>query len=93
MCREWLVNETTSNWHRNFYPKLNRLEKPLLVFKLRLNLDKVKSMLISRKRNQHVLNLSVNPTVIKVSKSTALLGVTISKDLSWCTHIQQVCAR
>ena len=60
---------------------------------LRLNLDKVKSMLISRKRNQHALNRSLNGHCIEQVNSFKLLGVTISKDLSWCTHIQQVCTR
>jgi len=60
---------------------------------LRLNLDKDQFMLISRKRNQHALNLPFKVPQIEQVNCFKLMGVTISKDLSWHTHIQQVCAR
>ena len=44
---------------------------------LRLNLNKVKSMLISRKRNQYALNLSLNGHCFEQVNCFKLLGVTL----------------
>ena len=62
--------------------------------KLRLNVAKTKSMVISRKRKPLTLNLSIegSPTIAQVD-TFRYLGVQISSDLSWVTHIISVCSR
>ncbi len=61
--------------------------------KLKLNANKTKSMLVSRKRNPPVLSLQVNGTNIQQVSSFKYLGVTITEDLSWTAHIDDICRR
>ena len=60
---------------------------------LRLNLDKVKSMLITRRRRMPALNIILNGHRVEQVRSFILLGVSISEGLSWSGHINQVCSR
>lgn len=61
--------------------------------KLRLNVGKTKSMLISRKRKREPLVLEVDGTVIEEVGSVKYLGVTVTSDLTWNEHITNICAR
>ena len=60
---------------------------------LRLNRDKVKSMLITRRRRMPALNITLNGHRVEQVRSFILLGVPISEGLSWSGHINQVCSR
>ncbi len=60
---------------------------------LRLNVQKTKSMLITRKRHPPALELFANNTPIEQVKTVKYLGVRISQDLSWTHHILDVCLK
>ena len=60
---------------------------------LKLNIDKTKTMLISRKKVKPALNIWVNGSKIEVVTTFRYLGVNISDDLSWQPHINYLCSR
>ena len=60
---------------------------------LKLNLIKTKAIMISRKRNPPQPSLVVDDTPIEQVDSLPYLGVTISSDLSWSTHITNICTK
>ena len=60
---------------------------------LRLNMKKTKFMLVSRKRVQQDINLTINGSPIQQVSSFTYLGVTLSQDLSWGLHIDKVCMK
>ena len=60
---------------------------------LSLNAQKSKVIVFSRKRVPPVVNILVCHNVIPVVESTCFLGVTISCDLKWNTHIINTCAK
>ncbi len=53
----------------------------------RLNMDKVKAMIISRKKKPPRPNLCLRGESIEFVDSFRLLGVTITSELTWRTHI------
>ena len=61
--------------------------------KLRLNVAKTKSMVISRKRKLLILNLSIEGSPLAQVDTFRYLGVQISSYLSWVAHIIAVCSR
>ena len=61
--------------------------------KLRLNVTKTKSMVMSRKRKPLTLNLSIEGSPIAQVDTFRYLGVQISSNLSWVTHIIAICSR
>ena len=65
----------------------------LLSQNLSLNIGKVKCMLISRKKSRPVLPVYIDNQRIEQVSSFKLLGVTVTQDLSWSTHIGNVCSR
>ena len=60
---------------------------------LSLNAQKSKVIVFSCKRVPPVVNILVCHNVIPVVESTCFLGVTISCDLKWNTHIINTCAK
>ena len=60
---------------------------------LRLNTQKTKFVLISRLRHPPPIELSVDGTIISRVPSVTYLGVSISSDLSWASHIETVCCK
>ena len=60
---------------------------------LRLNSNKTKALLISRKRKPPALEICLNDCPIEQVDSYKYLGVLISSDLSWSLHINWVCSR
>ena len=60
---------------------------------LRLNSQKMKFMLISRKRQPPIITISINGIPIQQVASFRYLGVILSQDLSWGHHINQMCLK
>ena len=60
---------------------------------LRLNKGKTKCMLITRKRKPPPLDLKIDDVSIEQVNNFKYLGVVMSSDLSWSTHIASTCAR
>ena len=60
---------------------------------LRLNSNKTKALLVSRKRKPPALALRLNDCAIEQVEPYKYLGVLISSDLSWSLHINRVCSR
>ena len=60
---------------------------------LRLNTQKAKFVLISRLHHPPPIELSVDGTIISRVPSVTYLGVSISSDLSWASHIETVCCK
>ena len=60
---------------------------------LHLNSSKTKSLLISRKRRPPDLRLHVDEVPVEHVPWFRYLGVTISEDLRWRRHIDEVCCR
>ena len=60
---------------------------------MKFNTGKCKTMLISRKKCPRLppIPLSVNGTILEVVPTFKYLGVLLSSDLSWSSHIQGVC--
>ncbi|XP_064390046.1 uncharacterized protein LOC135337956 [Halichondria panicea] len=60
---------------------------------LTLNQSKTKLLLLSRKRQPPSIILSTNSGQITQVNSLSYLGVTITKDLKWNSHISNTCAK
>ena len=60
---------------------------------LRLNLSKVKQLVISRKKHPPPAVITINGSQIERVPSFKLLGVLVQSDLSWRLHIQDTCYR
>ena len=60
---------------------------------LKLNVMKTKAVTFSRKRHTPTFCLSLNGSSIPIVTSLKLLGVTLSNNLSWSEHINNICLR
>ncbi len=61
---------------------------------LTLNPNKCKTMIISRKRNSvQPPQLTLNGTPLEQVETFKYLGVLLSSDLSWSTHVESICTK
>lgn len=60
---------------------------------LRFNVSKTKMLVISRKRHPPKPSISINGSQIEQVSAHRHLGVTITSDLSWSTHILATCCK
>ena len=60
---------------------------------LRLNANKSKVIVFSHKKSRPTVIVKVDNTAVPVADSTCFLGVTITSDLKWNTHISNTCAK
>ena len=60
---------------------------------LKLNVTKTKAIIFSRKYHTPTFCLSLNGSSIPIVTSLKFLGVTLSNNLSWCEHINNICLR
>ncbi len=60
---------------------------------LSLNTNKTKFILFSHKRRHPVTPIKVHDSAISVVDSVRYLGVTLTSDLKWNTHISNTCSR
>jgi len=60
---------------------------------LRLNATKSKCLVISRKSNPPRPTIRVKGNILELVSSHKYLGVTITNDLSWSTHINHICCK
>ena len=60
---------------------------------LKLNVAKTKAITFSRKRHAPTFRLSLNGSSIPIVTSLKFLGVTLSNNLSWSEHINNICLR
>ena len=60
---------------------------------LQLNTSKTQLLIVSRLQSRPSLQLNVSGVPISESHTVNYLGVTLSKDLSWATRIDQVCLK
>ena len=73
---------------------VNRIQDWVSFNHLTLNPTKCKSMFISRKRNSiQPLSLHLNGVPLEQVESFKYLGVFLSSDMSWSTHIDSVCSK
>ena len=57
------------------------------------NVSKCKCMVISRKRNVNTPSLTLNSSHLEVVECYKYLGLLLSSDLSWSSHIEAMCAK
>ena len=60
---------------------------------LRLNANKSKVVVFSHKQSRPAVIIKVDNTAVPVADSTCFLGVTITSDLNWNTHVSNTCAK
>ena len=73
---------------------VNRIQDWVSFNHLTFNPTKCKSMFISRKRNSiQPLSLHLNGVPLEQVESFKYLGVFLSSDMSWSTHIDSVCSK
>ena len=57
------------------------------------NVSKCKCMVISRKRNVNTPSLTLNSSHLEVVECYKYLGLLLSSDFSWSSHIEAMCAK
>ena len=72
---------------------LDKLFKWSTVWKLKFNVKKCQVLSISRSMCKHSFNYSLSGTVLDRTESFKDLGVTISQDLSWGTHVSSLVSK
>ena len=81
-------NESDLN---DFHRDLQAISDWILHHGLRLNHTKTQFLPISRSRNQPTPSLTLNGYIIPSTTSVKYLGVTISHNLTWSHHINDIC--
>ena len=79
--------------YQSLQDDVDRVQEWVNVNYLTLNTSKCKSMVVSRRRNQHVTQLQLGNDVLEQVDSFIYLGVLLSSDLTWTPHIESICSK
>ena len=84
---------STQSDYQSLQDDVDRVQEWVNVNYLTLNTSKCKSMVVSRRRNQHVTQLQLGNDVLKQVDTFKYLGVLLSSDLTWTPHIESICSK
>ena len=74
--------------------ELSKVSGGIMVNKIKLNLDKTRSMLLHQSKNSFLkntdLNINIGKTFIKKANGYKYLGVFIVRNLNWTEHIETI---
>ena len=85
---------TPDKTHRNSKKDIDQLGKWARKWGIRFQPVKCNIMQLTRKQNKKINTVySLEGTVLENVDNIKYLGVTISKDLNWITHVSNVCTK
>ena len=84
---------STQSDYQSLQDDVDRVQEWVNVNYLTLNTSKCKSMVVSRRRNQHVTQLQLGNDVLEQVDTFKYLGVLLSSDLTWTPHIESICSK
>ena len=94
MLYKIFTKTTYLNDSKIFNTELSKTSDWLIVNKLKLNLNKTRSMLLHQSKNSFWKNIDltvkIGKTVIKKTNSYKYLGINIDRNLNWSEHIETI---